>query len=85
MPQVLTGLLKLRPTSSPLNQTVPSLMFNAIFRVDAQHFFFKKKIYRLSPFPRQWPFIKINEIRLLFCLLGIHHLLWEGVKWLFLV
>lgn len=42
------------------------------------------KLSTSSPPPRQWPFIKINEICLLFYLLGMCHLLWGHVKWLFL-
>lgn len=57
-----------------------SLMFNAILQVDALLFFFNQPL----PLPRQYPFIKINEICLLFCLLGInHHRLQEGVVGLF--
>lgn len=56
------------------------LMFNVILQVNA-HFFFLP----ILSLPRQYSFIKINEICLLFCLLGInHHVLQGDVERLFL-
>lgn len=49
-----------------------SLMFNAVLQVGAQRFLLPIYYY---------PFIKINEICLLFCLLGINH---QTVEQLFL-